>query len=190
MRWSILVPTVVATSLSLPGAAAAQDRQETLGELPDAAWPASITSLQDSLTALEGRITGLEERISPFESTTRDAGTTVIALASDILFAFDEATVEGTAREKIADLLADVPQGAKVEIGGHTDSISDDAYNQELSERRAEAVAAVVQKVRPDLHLQVRGYGESRPVAENTAGGEDNPEGRALNRRVEIRYQG
>ena len=43
---------------------------------------------------------------------------------------------------------------------------------------------------RPDLKLDVEGFGKGRPVAPNSQGGEDNPEGRALNRRVEIRYEG
>lgn len=41
-----------------------------------------------------------------------------------------------------------------------------------------------------DLDVTAKGYGESEPVAANEKGGEDDPEGRAKNRRVEIRYQG
>jgi outer membrane protein OmpA-like peptidoglycan-associated protein len=51
-------------------------------------------------------------------------------------------------------------------------------------------VASVVAKTRPDVKLSVQGFGESRPVAANDTGGKDNPEGRAQNRRVELRYQG
>lgn len=69
-----------------------------------------------------------------------------------------------------------------VDVIGHTDSRGSDDYNQGLSERRAASVAAYLesQKVLPQ-RLVVVGRGESEPIASN-----DTPEGRALNRRVEI----
>ena len=69
-----------------------------------------------------------------------------------------------------------------VEVAGHTDSTGSDAYNQSLSERRAESVAAYLrtQEVNPQRLITI-GLGESMPVADN---GTD--AGRQLNRRVEI----
>jgi len=69
-----------------------------------------------------------------------------------------------------------------VEVAGHTDSTGTDAYNQGLSERRAQAVAHYLQGrgVIPE-RLLVVGMGESRPVADNSTA-----QGRQLNRRVEI----
>lgn len=69
-----------------------------------------------------------------------------------------------------------------VEVAGHTDSDGSDAYNQQLSERRAGSVVAYLasRQVRQDRFLTV-GAGESRPIAPNTT-----PEGKAQNRRVEI----
>ena len=67
------------------------------------------------------------------------------------------------------------------EISGHTDSTGDETYNQNLSQKRAEAVRDYLVKnfsVRAD-NLKTAGYGESRPVAPN-----DTPQGRAKNRRV------
>ena len=75
-----------------------------------------------------------------------------------------------------------------VVIEGHTDSIGSDAYNQRLSERRAKAVFNYFLKkgISAD-RMKTVGYGESRPKASNTKpNGKDNPEGRAINRRVEI----
>ncbi|WP_282006775.1 OmpA family protein [Propioniciclava sinopodophylli] len=118
---------------------------------------------------------------------TVDEGQRVIGLNTDILFGFAEAVVAEAGAARIVEALADVPQGTPVLIGGHTDSIGDDASNQVLSQQRAEAIAAVVRSARPDLMLTVTGYGESQPVASNTEGGQDDPEGRALNRRVELR---
>lgn len=69
-----------------------------------------------------------------------------------------------------------------VEVAGHTDSDGSDAYNQELSQRRASSVAGYLtsQNIRGDRFLTV-GAGESRPVAPNTT-----PDGKQANRRVEI----
>jgi len=69
-----------------------------------------------------------------------------------------------------------------IEVAGHTDSTGTAEYNQQLSERRAAAVAAylVTREVRRDRIIEV-GEGENRPVASN-----DTAEGRQLNRRVEL----
>lgn len=68
----------------------------------------------------------------------------------------------------------------EVEVGGHTDSVGDEAKNQRLSERRAESVKAFLVKegVEAD-RLSTKGYGESQPADSN-----DTAEGRANNRRV------
>ena len=69
-----------------------------------------------------------------------------------------------------------------VEVAGHTDSDGSDAYNQQLSERRAQSVVSylISRQIRGDRFLTV-GAGESRPVASNAT-----PDGKAQNRRVEI----
>jgi OmpA-OmpF porin, OOP family len=70
----------------------------------------------------------------------------------------------------------------RVRIDGHTDSSGSDAYNQKLSERRAEAVRKFLTDsgIAPS-RLEARGYGESRPAAPN-----DTPANMRLNRRVEF----
>src|SRR5699024_6357224 len=81
------------------------------------------------------------------------------------------------------------PDGTKVTVSGYTDSVGSDSANKKLSKKRAQAVADVISDSRSDLELSVKGYGEADPVAKNTAkGGEDNPQGRAKNRRVEVSY--
>jgi len=69
-----------------------------------------------------------------------------------------------------------------VEVAGHTDSTGSDAYNQSLSERRAQSVSSYLtsQGVIPQ-RLIIIGMGESRPVSDNTTAS-----GRQANRRVEI----
>lgn len=117
----------------------------------------------------------------------RDSGTSgSVVLDADILFAFGEATISDEAANRLAELVDEAPDGASVEVVGHTDSVGSDADNQALSVRRAKAVAAVLEGDRPDLEVTATGRGESDPVEPNERGGEDNPEGREKNRRVEI----
>ncbi|ATG51062.1 hypothetical protein CFK38_05590 [Brachybacterium vulturis] len=127
---------------------------------------------------------------TPLETETMEGDTTVISLNTDILFAFGSAEPPPSAKDRIAELLEDVPEGMTVQVHGHTDSIGSSEANLALSEERADAVADLISQVRPDLSLQAEGFGESDPVESNEVGGEDNPEGRAANRRVEIRYGG
>ena len=75
----------------------------------------------------------------------------------------------------------------KVQIQGHTDSVSDDASNQTLSEQRAKAVTEALTSNGVTASIESVGYGETRPVAPNeNPDGSDNPGGRRLNRRVEV----
>jgi len=83
--------------------------------------------------------------------------------------------------DKVAVSLKDWPD-VKVEIGGHTDSSGGDAHNQDLSQRRAEAVKDYLAGKGVDASRMVaKGYGEKRPIADNAT-----KEGKARNRRVEL----
>lgn len=83
---------------------------------------------------------------------------------------------------QVADSLAASP-GMKVEIGGHTDAQGSDAFNLKLSERRAQAVHDyLVARGIDSARLSAKGYGESQPIDTN-----ETPEGRELNRRVEMK---
>ncbi|QFG69377.1 OmpA family protein [Ornithinimicrobium pratense] len=186
--WAVVAGTALV--LTVTGQALADERGDVLDSLPSSAWGQSIVALESSTTVLDERITYLEPRISPFETRTTEGEETVITLSSDILFAFGEATIEPEAERRIGELLADVPDGATVQVHGHTDSIGGRDFNQALSEDRAETVAEVILADRPDLQLEVEGFGMDDPVEPNATDGEDNPEGRALNRRVEVRFDG
>ncbi|QGS11777.1 OmpA family protein [Schaalia odontolytica] len=124
------------------------------------------------------------ESLKPVESCG-----TVITLEDSILFDFGESDIRPDAAHTLSKL-ATVLNDAKVpaaHIYGHTDSVSDEAFNQKLSEDRANAVSAELKKDGASAILDATGYGESKPVAPNeNADGSDNPAGRALNRRVEI----
>ena len=114
---------------------------------------------------------------------------TVITLEDGVLFDFGKSDIRPEAAQTIKSL-ATVLTSNKVpaaHVYGHTDSISDEAFNLQLSQERADAVVAELKKDGVSSTLDATGYGESKPVAPNeNADGSDNPSGRALNRRVEI----
>ncbi len=108
----------------------------------------------------------------------------VEALDSHVLFATDSAELTPGGRV-LLDRLAPCWRGGRFEVGGHTDSSGTDAINQTLSERRARAVVDHLVSRGIEAHaLTARGYGSSRPLADNAT-----PEGRARNRRVEFRKE-
>jgi OmpA-OmpF porin, OOP family len=101
-----------------------------------------------------------------------------------VLFDFNKSSLQpasDAALEPAAKLMA-ADKALKLEVQGHTDNVGNDAYNQTLSEARAKAVVTWLMQhgVAAD-RLTARGYGKTKPVADN---GSD--EGRAKNRRVEI----
>ena len=112
-----------------------------------------------------------------------------LRVGSDFLFDFDRAEVRWEAAptlDEIAARLGAVKYAAMIE--GHTDGKGSDAYNQTLSERRAIAIrATLVARGLSTDRLNIRGYGKTRPVADNEMpDGSDNPDGRQKNRRVEV----
>jgi outer membrane protein OmpA-like peptidoglycan-associated protein len=110
-----------------------------------------------------------------------------------INFDFDKSNIKREfvpVLDEAAQILKDNPS-VKVTIEGHTDSKGTDAYNQKLSERRANAVKHYLESKGVTANrLDAVGKGESQPVAPNTKpNGKDNPEGRAMNRRAELKVQ-
>lgn len=108
----------------------------------------------------------------------------LVITLGDVLFGTDMATLNSTGMQtvqKLADVLKQNPQ-RNVMIEGFTDSTGSAAHNQELSERRANAVRSALQNlgVAP-ARVATHGYGQTYPVAAN-----DTRENRQLNRRVEI----
>jgi outer membrane protein OmpA-like peptidoglycan-associated protein len=100
-------------------------------------------------------------------------------------FAFDSAQITPEGQRILDEQVETLKEnpGLKVEIAGHTDAIGTDAYNQGLSERRAQSVKGyLVSKGIAAGRLKTVGYGETRPIASN-----DTEAGRAQNRRVELK---
>jgi outer membrane protein OmpA-like peptidoglycan-associated protein len=119
---------------------------------------------------------------------TRDTARGLIVNMSDVLFDTAKSTLRPGAREKLAKVSGIIQShpGLKLEIEGHTDSVGGDGYNQQLSEKRADAVRDyLVQQGIPANSITAKGYGKSRPVVSNATA-----EGRQRNRRVEMVVSG
>jgi len=109
-----------------------------------------------------------------------------------INFDFDKSNIKKEfvpVLDEAAQVLNENPN-VSVTVEGHTDSIGPDEYNQGLSERRANAVKAYLTTRGVNAsRLDAVGKGEREPVADNTKNGRDNPEGRAMNRRAELKVR-
>ena len=122
------------------------------------------------------------------DSTSTHAGSKdiTVTLASDVTFASDSADLAPGAQaqlQTVATQLGQHPDGGTLTIVGHTDDVQDDAYNQTLSEKRANAVKTRLEQLTKldKWKTSVSGKGESEPKIKDTT-----DEARAANRRVEI----
>lgn len=107
-----------------------------------------------------------------------------VRVTSDILFDTDSAALRPASRTTLQQVARNVAQypDEVVDVEGHTDSTGTAEHNRALSQRRADSVRNyLVDQGIPRSHVTARGYGETSPKATN-----DTPEGRQLNRRVEI----
>ncbi|MAL97577.1 MAG: hypothetical protein CL583_03910 [Alteromonadaceae bacterium] len=122
------------------------------------------------------------QELKELQAQQTDRG--MVLTLGDVLFDLNQAELQGTgitAVEKLAEFMKEY-EDRRVKVEGYTDSTGSEAYNQQLSERRAQAVKDVLMNngVASD-RVEVQGYGEAYPVASN-----DDPSGRQRNRRVEI----
>ena len=146
-----------------------------------AKWPNAITK-NTAPVAIERYTRALDD------STSTHAGgkDITVTLASDVTFASDSADLTSAADAQLKTVsaqLAQYPDGGTLSIVGHTDDVQDDAYNQTLSEKRANAVKTRLEQLTSldKWQTSVSGKGESEPKINDTS-----DQARAANRRVEI----
>ncbi len=109
-----------------------------------------------------------------------------LSLDSALLFDVGQSTLKPealSAIDQLATQVANFGQNARITVEGHTDSTGSDADNLRLSEARAKAVWDYLAKQLPHspTQVEIKGYGEARPIATN-----DTDDGRAQNRRVDL----
>lgn len=111
-----------------------------------------------------------------------------IAVVRNANFETDSSTLTDEGRGKIVAVmseLAGLDEIGSLTVIGHTDSRGSEAYNQSLSERRAQTVADLLATQFGATEMKVVGLGETMPIGTN-----DTPEGRLENRRVEVIFDG
>ena len=180
---TVMVPMAGFTTVSVLEADAAKkagvDLNAASSELDQ--FPGAATELAAPV-AIERYTRALDDSTS-----THTGGQDItVTLASDVTFASDSADLTpaaDTQLQTVADQLNQYPDGGTLSIVGHTDDIQDDAYNQPLSEKRANAVKDRLQQLTTldKWNPTTTGKGESEPRVKETT-----DEARAANRRVEI----
>lgn len=112
-------------------------------------------------------------------------------ILNNIFFDFDKATLRPLSNVELKNLVQIMKANPtmNVEISGHTDSKGSAVYNQKLSEERAQAVVTrLIENGINTNRMKAKGYGKTMPVAPNkNINGSDDPDGRQLNRRVELK---
>jgi len=170
---------------ALVGAAlgATRERGSTLGNV---AAGATVGALLGGAigNSLDAQAAELRRTMDSRVSVTNTGSELIVNLPQDILFAVDSATLRGDLTQDLADVaqsLLNYPN-TTVQVIGHTDNTGSAAYNQDLSQRRAAAVASVLRNNGvPGGRLVAFGRGEDQPIASNLT-----TAGKAQNRRVEI----
>jgi outer membrane protein OmpA-like peptidoglycan-associated protein len=166
----------------------AQERAEQARERAEVAQKEKeqlVAEAQRAKKEREDELIRLQEALEKIVETRRTAMGLVMNLDSNaIQFEFDRATLQPENREllsRIAGILL-TSKGYQITVYGHTDDVGSDAYNQELSARRAQTVRnyLVEAGVSPEI-ITTKGYGKSNPLVEGKT-----TEARAKNRRVEI----
>jgi outer membrane protein OmpA-like peptidoglycan-associated protein len=194
MRTAMLARVTLGGAMALGGCSQHQEQPQApaseMAASPEATAPLRPHPTPGPGSNLTGQVSALASGVGGLDIRVTDTGT-IIDLPADALFDFDKATLTPGATEQLeksAQMIRSAPAGA-IRIVGHTDSKGDDAYNQKLSEARAQTVADWFARqvgVR-QREFQVSGMGERAPIApDQTPDGQDNPTGRAKNRRVEV----
>jgi outer membrane protein OmpA-like peptidoglycan-associated protein len=181
----------LASARAVEAERARSDRAALEGRLKDAqnerdralARAAAAERLRDDQDHLAAEVRRLKAQVAQLEAERTERGW-ILTLGSDLLFDLGQAKLKPGGRQAIENVARFMRERGerKIVVEGFTDDSGSPAYNQRLSERRAQAVRDALVKQGIDAErIEARGLGPANPVASN-----DNPGGRSLNRRVEI----
>lgn len=176
-------------TLELSGEVDSEDARATLSSQVGTALQGSGLQLLNALKIVVPDSGEAEQQVTAETEKKRVACQEDLNAAmqgKNILFTFNKADISARSYSlldnlgKIISECGDKLKGVSILIGGHTDSVGNDAYNLDLSQRRADAVSAYLKSKGIDADmLEAKGFGESRPVASNRT-----KAGQAKNRRI------
>lgn len=118
------------------------------------------------------------------EPVAKEPIVTTASLSGEALFDSNSAELNAGSEQALADLVTQLEQFQEIsdiKVTGHTDSLGEEEYNLELSERRAQAVQTYLQAAFPNANVSWAGLGETSPISTNSSS-----VGRQANRRVDI----
>jgi len=170
--------------------AAAEQQQQSAQAESDRNRIAAASSDQQLQQAVHDREELRARLLQQFNAIleTRDTARGLVVNMSDVLFDSGKFTLRPLAREKLAKISGIVLAypSLRLAIEGNTDSVGTEAFNQVLSEKRAEGVRSyLTQQGVPESSTTAAGFGKRQPIASN-----DTAEGRQQNRRVELVVSG
>jgi outer membrane protein OmpA-like peptidoglycan-associated protein len=143
-----------------------------------------LKAREQKVAELKAAADRAQAQLRQMEAIREEEGRMIISLSGGVLFETAGAELSGRAQTQLATVaqaLAAYPD-RNIVIEGHTDATGSDSTNQDLSQRRADAVRSYLESHGvPSERLRAVGRGESEPIASN-----ENAEGRANNRRVEV----
>lgn len=179
-----VVPNVPVEDGALEPAAETDKEPHVLG----LGWPTIDEALIAKAVTPQPAAYPLVSRVSNLEQTvTKSPGQ--VTLSADVLFAKDSSTLAPKGQATITAAAAEIKAsggGKALTVTGHADSDAPDAYNLQLSKKRADAVAAaLIRALGGGYTIRTVGKGETEPIADNKT-----DEGKAKNRRVAISYTG
>jgi outer membrane protein OmpA-like peptidoglycan-associated protein len=161
---------------------AARSREVDNAQAQTNAAKMSASAANQQAAAATEQAARLQAEIDALKATPTDRG--LVLTLGDVLFDTGKSELNSGASRKLDQLAQFLSQhkDRRVQIDGFTDSVGSDAYNQELSQRRANAVKnALLTRGIDSTRINTEGYGKAFPVANNADSG-----GRQLNRRVEV----
>ena len=141
-----------------------------------------LTAREREATNAKSDAARLQAEVDDLKAKSTNRG--LVMTLGDVLFDTGKAELNAGAARKLDQLAQFLTEHTdrKVQIDGFTDSVGADAYNEELSRRRADAVKSALMSRGVDAsRIGTQGYGKAYPVASNNDSG-----GRQLNRRVEV----
>jgi outer membrane protein OmpA-like peptidoglycan-associated protein len=171
----------------LKGAAKADDARVAAGQAERdsillAARSSQVDSAKRATDAATTNAARLQAEVDALKAKPTDRG--LVLTLGDVLFETGSSTLSpgaGRNLDRLVQFLAEHPDRL-VQIDGFTDSVGTDSFNQDLSQRRADAVRASLQsRGIASARIATQGYGKEYPVASNSESS-----GRQLNRRVEV----